>query len=252
MSTEKLKKLAKRSAFISAWVLAASTFVVVFGSSIANQRVKFCNDIQIHIDHDTGLYFVDTKDVKEMILSYCGDSLPDMNIKDIDFSNMEISLEKNPYIENAEIYSNIKGTINVEIEQKEPLIRVVNNKGVSYYISKNGEKIPLSSKFTARVVVATGQVDTADNDRLFRLAQYIDKDEFWKAQFEQIYVNEDGEIELVPKMGNHFILIGEVERLAEKFEKLRIFYDEVIKNVDASDYRVINVKFKDQIVCTKI
>ena len=255
MGVRKIKQSVRRILLLSVWVSSATLFIVILSSSIASQKGQSCKNICIKIDHNTGLFFIEENDIKSTILAYCGDSLNNMKVRDADFAEIEQRLEKNPYISNVEIYSNIKGSVNVEIKQREPLMRVVNNKGVSFYIDRFGEIMPLSSKFTARVVVATGDIDNeADKEilqGLYRLAEYISEDKFWNAQFEQIYVTENREIELVPKLGKHIIKIGKVEDLESKFEKLMIFYTEVLKNVEADAYKMVNVKFKDQIICSK-
>jgi len=83
------------------------------------------------------------------------------------------------------------------------------------------------------------------------LAKFVDQSEFWKAQLVQIYVNEDNEIELIPRVGSHRILIGDVENLEEKFNKLMLFYEKGLSKTGWNEYSIINLKFKDQVVCTK-
>ena len=257
MKLEQLKGQSRKIALTIAWLLGSAGFIVILTSSIVDQRGRLCNNIRITINYDKGLFFVNESDIRVSLVSHSGDSLIGKYLKEIDFAEIEANLETNPFIENAEIYSNIKGDINVEIKQKEPIIRVVNNEGVSYYLDRYGEKIPLSPKFTARVAVASGnigKVNSEDETRtkeLFKLAAFIHQDEFWKAQFEQIYVTENGEFELIPKLGNHVIRLGDIEDMEEKFKKLMIFYKEVLKNVDADRYKEVNLKFQDQIVCTK-
>jgi cell division protein FtsQ len=176
-------------------------------------------------------------------------------MRSVDFANIEEKLESVPYIQSAEVYASTKGAVHIDVQQREPLVRIVNNSGVSYYLDMNGHKMPLSSKFTARVVVATGNVENTDSlnvsDSLLKLCRFIEADKFWKAQFEQIYVTGEGEFELIPKLGNHVIRFGTTGEMEAKFEKLMVFYKEVLKNFDAEGYRIINLKFKDQIVCTK-
>ncbi len=237
------------------WMMAIVAFFSVMGASIADIKSKECRNVYIKVDHEEGLFFVDDEDVTNSIKNFCEADLKGMPLNGVDFTNMEHKLESNPFIQSAEIYSSTKGAVHVDVRQREPLVRVVNNSGVSYYLDVNGEKIPTSFKFTARVVVATGNIENTDNpailDGLMRLCRFIANDEFWKAQFEQIYVKQDGEFELVPKLGNHIIRLGSADDLERKFDKLMIFYKEVLKNFDADNYRIINLKYNNQIVCTK-
>jgi cell division protein FtsQ len=86
---------------------------------------------------------------------------------------------------------------------------------------------------------------------LFKIATYVDKDAFWKAQIEQIFVTAESEYLLIPKIGDHTIVFGTAENMEEKFEKLLLFYKEGLSRVGWEQYKSINVKFKNQVVCTK-
>jgi len=237
------------------WIASILFFVFAVAASIAAASLREFSNLYIKIDHERGLFFVDEADIARAVNDYSNGELQGVPLRKVDFAQIEERLEANPFILKAEVYSSAKGVIDVKIEQREPLVRVVNNAGVSYYLDVNGFKIPTTSKFTPRLVVATGNIestgDSAVLEQLIRLCKFISGDEFWKAQFEQINVTDKGEFELVPKIGNHIIAMGRADDLKGKFDKLTVFYKEVLKNFDADDFRVINVKYKDQIICTK-
>jgi cell division protein FtsQ len=87
---------------------------------------------------------------------------------------------------------------------------------------------------------------------VFRLAEFITEDDFWNAQFEQIYVTNNYEFELIPRVGSHIIELGKVENLDEKFENLKILYNRGFNNLGWNQYEKISLKYKNQVVCTKI
>lgn len=152
-------------------------------------------------------------------------------------------------------------------------MRVINPNGDSYYIDANGQVMPLSKKYTAHVIVVNGNLNEPYMDHvgenlrrqqikadkstgellpdLFRLVQFINNNKFWKAQIEQIYINGKHDIELVPRVGNHTIILGSVDDMSEKFENLRAFYEQGLSKYGWNKYKTINLKFKNQIVCTK-
>jgi cell division protein FtsQ len=131
--------------------------------------------------------------------------------------------------------------------------------------------MPVSDKFASYVPVASGNIPDryvsgsiinpneiktgAYNktlpEQLFELAMFTRNDELWGAQFVQYYVNEDGDIELIPRVGNHRIILGDTQNMKEKFDKLRLFYKEGLQATDWNKYNTINLKFADQVVCTK-
>ncbi|MCF8296880.1 MAG: hypothetical protein K9J13_04975, partial [Saprospiraceae bacterium] len=97
--------------------------------------------------------------------------------------------------------------------------------------------------------------DTIKNNstinKIFILAKAITKDEFFKAQIEQIYINKN-EIELIPKVGDHVIIFGSISDMDEKLDKLKLFYIKGLKKTGWNNYKTINLKYRNQIVCTKI
>ena len=86
---------------------------------------------------------------------------------------------------------------------------------------------------------------------IYNLASYINKDDFWKAQFQQIYVNENFEFELIPIVGDFNIIFGDISNIEKKFEKLKLMYKTGFNNEGWNKYKTINLKYKNQIVCTK-
>ena len=83
------------------------------------------------------------------------------------------------------------------------------------------------------------------------LAKYISSDSLWNAQIVQIYLKDNKEIELVPRVGNHTILLGDITNYQEKLRKLYLFYEKGVNQVGWNDYKEINLKFRNQIVCVK-
>lgn len=180
-------------------------------------------------------------------------------IKDIYTNDIERRIEENNYVENAEVFSNFEGSIKVNIEQKNPVYRVFNNQGVSYYVDKDATHIPISTKFTPRLIVATGYIPSnADKEKqqvvetnLYKLVQFIESNSFWSALIGQIYVEANGDFVLYPKIEGQKIVLGDTTDLEQKFRKLQIFYKEGLKNINWQQYESINLKYKGQIICTK-
>jgi cell division protein FtsQ len=95
------------------------------------------------------------------------------------------------------------------------------------------------------------QLLTVDLQNIFVVAKQLECDEFTKALVEQIYLNSNGEIELIPKIGEQTILLGDTTSLKEKLETLKIFYTQGNRNEAWSTYRSINLKYRDQVICKK-
>lgn len=257
---------------IAGWVVSILGLLTVLGFVSAGQKqVKFTS-LEVHINADDGNFFIVEEDIEQMVydLGYTPDVL---SITEVDIAQIERLLRANPSIKNANVYSSINGAVRIDIEQRNPIIRVFNESGESYYIDETGWLMPPSSKYTSRVMVATGKLnepyamrystnmatlphmeEELDNNilqELYRLASFVNADPFWKAQIMQVHVLENNDLELTPRVGNHTILLGSTENIEEKFNKLRIFYDEGLSKTGWNEYTQLNLKFANQVVATK-
>lgn len=191
----------------------------------------------------------------------------------IDVKALEAQFDANPSVKKSEVYTTLSGNLYVDIEQRTPIARVFTPMG-SFYLDQEGYVMPLSDKYTAQVIVVNGylpikyeQVEgrnfgSWNNEvskgkqeyklyQAFTLAKKFNEVPFWDAQFKQIYFREDGDIELVPAVGNHLILLGGVDDLDLSLTKLMILYKEGLSKTGWNHYKLINLKYKDQIVCIK-
>jgi cell division protein FtsQ len=162
------------------------------------------------------------------------------------------------------------GALHARVKQRIPIVRVFNLDGSSFYIDQEGWTMPTSTSYTARVLVVTGllnepgakngvysvfatdSIKTAfRSDDIHRLATFISADPFWRALIDQVVVTADGEFELIPRIGAQRVLLGDGSALQQRFEKLKVFYDKGIPKADWRRYSRIDLRFADQVVCTK-
>jgi cell division protein FtsQ len=253
-----LKHNIKKGLQVLGIFIFAALFIAILITAKAHIGDVVCNDIEVSIAEQDDIHFVDEKDILDYINNNGASLVINQRLKDIDKSEIEARIEKNAYVANAEVFTNFEGKIKVKVEQKNPIYRVFNNKGVSYYVSNTGESIPISSKFTPRLIVATGYLPEKSseealslNQQILTLVNFINEDEFWNAMIGQFYLTKNGDFILYPKIGEHKVILGSADNLEEKFKYLNIFYKEAIKKVDWKKYNTINLKFKGQIICTK-
>jgi cell division protein FtsQ len=192
---------------------------------------------------------------------------------DINLAGLEDELNNNPYVKKAQVYATVDGRLSMELTERKPIIRVITYDGDSYYIDEDGGLMPLSDRFTAHVPVATGFITEKYSafytlgikgieaneklkkstvlDDLYNMAKHISADSLWSAQIDQLHVLKGNEINLVPKIGNGLILFGTTDDMDNKFAKLRTFYKHAVATNSLNAYQTINLKFNNQVVCTK-
>lgn len=257
---------------IASWVLAIASFFLVlsFVRYKQSQIIVKQKDWIFHIKHHNNSKFVNKNYIKSILKARMNYDLDSMSFVEINLNAIEKCLDSLPEVQTVQVYKNVKGQVHIQIEEKEPILRVFHKGGVSNYITSDGKWMDLSSNFTAFVPVATGNIDESNlqlsvaelnskpklsqqylMDDLYRLAKFIYKDEFWKAQIEEIHVTEKNEFELIPRVGDHRIVLGDLSNMRRKFKKLKVFYEEGLNKMDWNAYSILNLKFKNQVVCTK-
>jgi cell division protein FtsQ len=184
-------------------------------------------------------------------LQQSGINLVGKSLSEINTGRIEATLEANELVRQAECYKTVAGRVKLKVYQRTPLLRVIANKG-NYYIDTDGKKMPVPANFSAYVPVATGFIeDDFALAELFRFSRFLQKNKFWNAQIEQIYVAPNRDIELTPRVGNHQIILGKIEDYEENLDKLKLFYEEGLSKIGWNKYSKINLKYKNQVVCTK-
>ncbi len=211
---------------------------------------------------DGGHWLIDSADVVKIIERSFGMSLDEQAAGLVDVDRVERVLEEDPFVLNAEAMLTANSQVKIVVEQREPVLRVMDNLGAQYYLDKNGARVPLSKHFAARTLVANGNIQPHTPEfltkkrhqmkDLFELANFILADGFWSAMIEQIYVNGREEFILVPKIGDQAIILGKYdEGIEDKFRRLKIFYEEGMSREGWQKYRTIDLRFRGQVVCER-
>ena len=242
-----------------AWVFSLSSVIVLMSFIEIKKVESTCEKIEVVLPGNQ--FFIEQAEIDEILKSKNG-LLIGRRLSGIDIQYLENKLKANPFIEYAKVYIDMNGIIHADVKQRVPVLRILNLSGQDFYVDQNGYKIPLSDHFTARVLVAngiiledfSGKVDTLKtklSKDLFLAAKFIAQDSLWNDQIVQMYVNEKNDIELVPRVGNQKIILGNADNLKNKFRNLLLFYKKAIPQAGWDTYSSINLKFKGQIVCEK-
>jgi len=263
-----VKKIIK----ILLWVCSAVGFIllIVYINKIQNETP--CRIVNINIDTQHNLFFLQSNDVWKMIFKE-GDSLIGTQMGLINTKLLEESISKNVYVQSVYVYKSFGGEINIDITQRRPIIRCMTTGGQHFYIDENGGFMPVSKNFTPRLIIAHGHLgmheikqrvlyekDTAKYNKVYHktnlndvyaMAKYIDTSTYWKAQLSEIVVNSKEDITLIPQYWPHIIQFGDSKNMVEKFDKLYLFYSKELNKFDLQKYSRINLKYNNQIVCVK-
>jgi cell division protein FtsQ len=269
-----MKKINFKKIFtIVLWIIGLSGLMASLAFATGKEKEVVAENVLVSVNNTDVNTFIDEEDVKDFFQER-HDAILHASIKNIDVNGLEKALNSHPAVENADIAVDVNGDVTIEVTQRTPLVRVMNGDGESYYIDTQSKLMPLSDKFTARVMIATGNIhepfatryqfsvkDIAKNslfsqvsvlDDIYAISEFIAKDSVLASLIHQINVTNDKELELYPSIGNHKIIFGEAKDFQEKFDKLKLFYTEGLNKTDGwNKYSSINIKYKNQVVCTK-
>jgi len=209
-----------------------------------------CQNLIVVIKDSTDRQFLTTDNIVTMLkntqLYPVGKPLTHINTHEI-----EEKIAESELISSVTVYKTPSGSIKIEITQKMPILRIFSGRD-SYYVDESGRTMPADYLYATYLPVANGNIEKSlATTELYKFALFLQKNEFWNNQIEQIYVSTNNEVELIPRVGNHRIILGDFEDFEEKMNNLRLFYEQAIPKIGWEKYEVINLKYKNQIVCTK-
>lgn len=245
---------------ISAWIAAGTATLFLLVSAIKKEDKRICVGLNIQIKGVNNHFFVDKNDILQSINNYLLGTPTNQPISSFDLMAMERELEKNIWVRNIQMYFDNNAILQVDVFEREPAARIFTKGGTTFYIDSALKILPLSQKFSARLPVFTNfpsdkivllKKDSLLLKDIYNISMAIQQDPFRMAMIDQVEINEKGQFLLVPKVGDAIIDFGNGNDVDEKFNKLRLFYKNVITKSGLNYYSIINLQFKDQVVAKK-
>ncbi|MFZ1784480.1 MAG: FtsQ-type POTRA domain-containing protein [Ferruginibacter sp.] len=242
------------------WIALGGATVFLLVAAIKAKSAHLCKAIEINIHGVSNNLFVDKKDILQAITlseksNPVGKAIGSFNLK-----KMELELEKNVWIRSAELFFDNNETLQVNVQEREPVARIFTLTGASFYIDQNLAMLPLSEKYSARLPVFSGfpsdrkvliKADSSLLQDINTISMAMQKDSFCMAMIEQIDITDKRQFMLIPKMGNQLIVFGDGSDVDAKLDKLKMFYRNIMVKAGWDTYSVINLQYKNQVVAKK-
>ncbi|HJV19006.1 MAG TPA: hypothetical protein VJ552_03925 [Sediminibacterium sp.] len=233
------------------WVLAGIGLIVLTVAAMQQKNNRRCREVRIEITGAEQHLFIDEKDVLDLLNA--NGPVVGKPVYQLRLRQMESLVEQNKWVRNAEMFFNNNQVLQINIEERQPVARVFQTNGESFYLDTAAIMLPLSSKLSARVPVFTGlpalqQPDTALLRQVIGLARYIQADSFFSAQITQIDITPDRKFEMVPLIGDQLVRFGDASDLENKFKKLETFYRSAWLPYGINTYETIDLQYKNQVV----
>ncbi len=239
------------------------TLVAVTGCALAmisadrqasHRKVK---GVDMVVKSPSGVRFL-TEDAVRIMLFNSRHIQPErLALAKLDERSMEAILRSNPWVKDAQVYTDAERMMHISVTQRVPLVRIFEEDGTSYYVDAELKTMPLSTQYTHYVPIVTGvaklgmdSVATVVKGTIVGLVRRIGRDTFWNAQVSQIDMRTDGGFELVPVLGKQRIVIGDTARLMQKLDNLFAFYKQVQNKVGWDKYNTLDLRYEGQVVAS--
>ena len=229
------------------WGMLLSLMVVVlsFTNQKQNKQMVFLNQINIEVSEDEFM----TEQIALKYIEQHNFSFDSVALSNFYLNELEVAFLQHPAVKNAQVYSNQEGVININLQQRKAVVRIKTD-NTDYYLDEQGMKMPLSSEYTPRVLVVTGEVNESNHSSIFSFVERINKDKFWKSQITQLHFNNN-EVIIIPRVGSQKIHFGTLTDVNKKLGNLYQFYKQAMPVKGWENYSEISLAYNNQIVCTK-
>jgi cell division protein FtsQ len=215
-----------------------------------------CHNIEI--DFDSGELIQVNKNELIRLVKAADKDVLNKKLNQINSEIIERAVEKHQAILNAEVYKVIAkdstaytGVLGIRVKHREPIVRIM-SETASYYLDEFGGKIPISMNYTANVLVSTGYfTEKYAKEELLPFVLFIEHDDFWQAQIEQVHIGKNGEVLLTPLVGDHIIEFGKLDDYQKKLQKMKAFYEQVLAKNNWNKYKTVSLKYNDQVIAKR-
>ena len=168
----------------------------------------------------------------------------------LDLNKLEKTIDSHPLIDKSEVSVSVDGVLKAVVKQKTPIARI-NGKGASFYIDYKGNKMPLSENYTARVLLVSGEINDKNQEDLAKIFRVIYDDVFLKKNIIGMQVMPNGSVLMQNRNYNFKIDFGQLINVEQKFKNYKAFFQKVVLDSSIAEYKKIDLRFAEQVVCTK-
>jgi cell division protein FtsQ len=229
-------------------VLMFSLVIFLFSfASNRNQGRKLTKSTVIFVGDNAP--FVDQETVNKLLIENKKDA-QSIGKDKLDLNKLEKALNAQEMIEHSDVFVSIDGVLKAVVKQKTPIARVFDGDN-SFYIDYEGNKMPLSSNFTARVPLVSGEINKKNSENLAELFRLIYDDDFLKKNIIGVQIMPNGSLKMGNRNFNYQIDFGGTVRMKAKFNNYKAFFQKAVLDSSLYKYKTIDLRFAQQVVCTK-
>lgn len=241
----------KKLQIVGICILALYTLVMVFVSPSTSGSVC-CTGTMVNVDDSTDYKFVNKIDIIKYMNS-ANINPNGLSYKNINLHNMEKKIAGIPFVKEAQCYKSPGGFLCVDILQRKPILRI-KTPTQDLYLDSEGSLMNTSTAFSAYVPVLLSEKTLGKKylkTDIYEFAYYVYNDKFLNSLVEQIYIDANGNVEMVPRVGSQIVVLGSTEGYQKKMARLKKLYEKGFSKVGWNKYKKIDLTYDNQAVCTR-
>ena len=225
-------------------------FLVIFLFSFTSKRNenRKLKGIEILFVEETSP-FVKQEAVNKLLIENNGDVKSIQKLA-LDLSSLEHTLNSQKMIRQSDVFVTIDGVLKAVIKQRTPIARIFVGER-SFYVDYEGNKMPLSNNFTARVPLVSGAIESVNNEDLIAALKMIYDDDFLKKNIIGMEIMPNSSLKMYNRNFDYRIDFGNLKNAATKFRNYKAFFQKAVLDNSLEKYKKIDLRFTDQVVCTK-
>ena len=229
-------------------VLMFSLVIFLFSfTSNRNNNRKLSKSVVVFVGDNAP--FVDQETVNKLLIENSKDA-KSIGKDKLDLNRLEKRLNAQEMIEKSDVFVSIDGVLKAVVKQKTPIARVFDGDN-SFYIDYEGNTMPLSANFTARVPLVSGEINKKNSEELAELFRIIYDDAFLKKNIIGVQIMPNGSLKMLNRNYNYQIDFGGPVRMKAKFNNYKAFFQKAVLDSSLYKYKTIDLRFAQQVVCTK-
>ena len=248
---------------IVAWVLTAGALIALFVFAREDYLTSPVKAVKVNIEREGDSGFIKERFLLADIDRLRGHS----DIGTVNMLSIQQRLESNPWIESSTSYIDLDGTLNINIKEYDPVLRIFGEGGKSAYLTESGICLPTNRLYTPHVLVANGSftlrsdsTSYALNDTLvedqaliesLHVFKAIERNAFIQSCIGQVYRNRKGQFDIVLRDIDARVTLGDTCQIDDKLHRAEIFIKQKVGTAELKGMKNINLQYKNQVVCTK-
>ena len=250
----KLQHMMQGIGLLLAFTLLVATIVL----AEIKQMGRTCQAVDIKIHGGGAQQFINPQLLYQQLTERRTPSVLGQPLQALATQSIEQAIKADNFVRESVVYKSWKGALKIIVWPRKPIARVLYPHQPSQYVDEEGNLLPLSDLYTARVLlieaaelpgIQTNLKDSPYGCALLALLRYIEQDAFWRAQIAHLRIDPQGKIVLHTQISKQRIELGDLQNIALKLANLQLFYQQIVPYKGWNTYKRVNLEFDNQIVC---